>query len=67
MRVTTYRNNRNPHKFLDVKHTADRHYMWRQRIVFDNGVANHVSTLKGGFHRQSKGTIDEVLLDYKEC
>ena len=66
MRVTTYRNKRNPHKFLDVKHTADRHYMWRQRMVFDNGVTNHVGTLKGGFHRQSKGTIDEVLKDYKE-
>ena len=66
MRVTTYRNKRNPHKFLDVKHTADCHYMWRQRMVFDNGVTNHVGTPKGGFRRQSKGTIDEVLKDYKE-
>lgn len=66
MRVTTYRNNRNPHKFLDVKHTADRHYMWRQRMVFDNGVTNHVGTPKGGFRRQSKATIDEVLMDYEE-
>jgi hypothetical protein len=66
MRVTTYRNNRNPHKFLDVKHTADRHYMWRQRIAFDNGVTNPVGTPQGGFRRQSKATIDEVLKDYKE-
>lgn len=64
--VKTYRNNRNPHKFLDVKHTVDRHYMWRQRIVFGNGVANPVGTPKGGFRRQSKATIDEVLMDYKE-
>ena len=66
MRVTTYRNKRNPHKLIDVKHTADRHYMWRQRIVFDNGVTNPIGTPQGGFRRQSKGAIDEVLKDYKE-
>lgn len=66
MVIKTYRNKRNPHKLLDVKHTADRHYMWRQRMVFDNGVTNYVGTSKGGFRRQSKGTIDEVLKDYKE-
>lgn len=66
MEIKTYRNKRNPHKLIDVKHTADRHYMWRQRMVFDNGVTNHVGTLKGGFRRQNKATIDEVLEDYWE-
>lgn len=62
--IVSYRNKRNLHKIIDVKHTADRHYMWRQRMVFDNGVVNHVGTAKGGFRRQHKGTIDEVLKDY---
>ena len=64
--IKTYCNKRNPHKIIDVKHTADRHYMWRQRMVFDNGVENHVGTKKGGFCRQNKATIDEILEDYKE-
>ena len=64
--IKTYCNKRNPHKIIDVKHTADRHYMWRQRMVFDNGVENHVGTKKGGFYRQHKATINEVLEDYEE-
>ena len=63
--IKTYQNKRNQHKFIDVKHTADRHYMWRQRMVWDNGVENSVGTPKGGFRRQSKATIDEVLMDYE--
>jgi len=63
--IATFRNKRNSHKVIDVKHTADRHYMWRQRMVFDNGVVNHVGTAKGGFRRQRKGTINEVLKDYE--
>lgn len=64
MEIKSYRNKRNPHKIIDVKHTADRHYMWRQRMVFDNGVENHVGTAKGGFRRMHKVTIDAVLQDY---
>ena len=64
--IKSYINNRNSHKYIDVKHTADRHYMWRQRMVFDNGVENPVGTQKGGFRRQSKTTIEEVLKDYTE-
>lgn len=64
--IKTYKNKKNQHKFLDVKHTSDRHYMWRQRMLFDNGVENHVGTPKGGFRRQGKRTIEEVLEDYEE-
>lgn len=64
--IKTYRNNRNHNKYIDVKHTADRHYMWRQRMVFSNRITNSVGTPNGGFRRQSKATIDEVLKDYKE-
>ena len=66
--VSTYRNRRNPHKIIDVKRTADRHYMWRQRMVWDNGVTNPVGTPRGGFRRQSKTTIIEVINDdYQEA
>lgn len=64
--MQTFRNKRNPHKFIDVKRTSCRHYMWRQRMVFDNGVTNPVGTPKGGFRRQGKATIEEVLEDYEE-
>lgn len=66
MTKKTYKNKRNQHKYIDVKHTADRHYMWRQRMVFDNGIENPVGTPKGGFRRQGKATIEEVLKDYEE-
>lgn len=66
VKTKTFRNKRNEHKYIDVKHTADRHYMWRQRMVWDNGVINPVGTKKGGFRRQGKATIDEVLEDYEE-
>ncbi len=64
--MRTYVNKWNHHKMIDVKRTSDRHYMWRQRMVFDNGVENPVGTKKGGFRRQNKATIDEVLKDYME-
>ena len=66
MTVKTFRNKRNPHKLIDVKHTNCYHYLWRQRMVFDNGVENNVGTKRGGFRRQGKATINEVLQDYEE-
>ena len=64
--IKTYRNKRNPNKYIDVKRTKDRHYMWRQRMSWPNGVTNPVGTPKGGFRRQSKTTITEVIADYEE-
>ena len=67
MVIKTYRNKRNENKYIDIKHTNDRHYMWRQRMVWDNGIVNSVGTPKGGYRRQNKATIDEVInSDYKE-
>jgi len=66
MNIKIYRNKRNHNKYIEVKHTADRHYMWRQRMTWSNGVSNPVGTKKGGFRRQSKATIIEVLKDYEE-
>ena len=45
MTIRTYRNNRNENKYLDVKHTNDRHYMWRQRMSWPNGVTNYLGGL----------------------
>lgn len=66
MTIKAYRNIRNVHKIIEVKHTSDRHYMWRQKMVWSNGVSNPVGTKKGGFRRQRKATINEVLSDYVE-
>lgn len=67
MVVKSFRNKRNEHKYIDVKHTNDRHYMWRQRMTWDNGVTNYLGGLpKGGFRRQNKKWMDEVLQDYEE-
>lgn len=64
MEIKTYRNRRNANKYIDVKHTKDRHYLWRQRMVWGN-VENYVGTPKGGFQRMNKRTINDVLEDYE--
>lgn len=67
MEIKSYRNKRNGNKYIDVKHTNDRHYMWRQRMSWSNGVTNYLGGLpKGGFRRQNKKCMDEVLNDYEE-
>ena len=67
MTIKSYRNNRNENKYIDVKHTNDRHYMWRQRMSWSNGVTNYLGGHpKGGFHRQNVKCIREVLEDYTE-
>lgn len=64
MEIKSYRNKRNHNKFIDVKHTSDRHYMWRQRMVWGD-IVNPIGTPNGGFRRQGKETIEEVLKDYE--
>lgn len=67
MEIKSYRNKRNENKYIDVKHTNDRHYMWRQRMSWSNGVTNFFGGhLNGGFRREGKKCIDEVLKDYTE-
>ena len=67
MEIKSYRNNRNENKYIDVKHTSDRHYMWRQRMSWSNGVTNYLGGYpKGGFHRVRKGCMDEVIEEYTE-
>lgn len=64
MKCTTYQNKRNDCKFITVKHTNDRHYMWRQVMAFHNGVVNSVGPSR--FTRVHLATVKEVLSDYKE-
>lgn len=66
MTIKTYRNIKNLRKEIKVKHTNDGHYMWKQTIHFPNGISNPIGTKKGGYRRQNKATIDEVLKDYIE-
>lgn len=67
MEIKSYRNNRNENKYIDVKHTADRHYMWRQRMTWSNGVTNYLGGHpKGGFHRVRKSWMGEVMSEYTE-
>ena len=67
MEIKSYRNNRNENKYIDVKRTVDRHYMWRQRMSWSNGVTNYLGGHpKGGFHRVRKSWMDEVMEDYTE-
>lgn len=64
MTSTVYLNKRNDCKFIIVKHTNDRHYMWRQVMVFKNGVVNSVGPAR--FTRVHLATVREVIEDYKE-
>ena len=67
MKIKSYRNKRNEYKYIDVKHTNDRHYMWRQRMSWSNGVTNYLGGHpNGGFHRVSKRWMGEVMSDYTE-
>lgn len=69
--IKTYRNLRNENKYIDVKRTKCGHYMWRQKMMWDNGVVNflgvrlHGRYSQGGFRRCHKATIDYVLEDYE--
>jgi len=66
MQKRTFRNKRNEHKFIEIKHYDDGHYVWRQQMRFPNGVINDIGTKKGGFRRVRKAWIAEVKEDYEE-
>lgn len=67
MEIKSYRNKRNENKYIDVKHTNDRHYMWRQRMSWSNGVTNYLGGHpKGGFHRVRKSWMNDVIEEYTE-
>lgn len=59
-----YRGKRNGNRYLIIKRTADRHYMWKAEIHFNNGIVNPIG--RKGFSRVHLGTIKDVLEDYVE-
>ena len=68
MTTKTYRNKRNECKFIVVKRTNDRHYMWRQYMKWGD-IINPLGVglrCKVGFRRCRKGYIMSVLEDYEE-
>lgn len=61
-----YRNKRNEHKYVEVRHYKDGHYSCRQYMLFDNGVKNYIGSRKGRLFRWRKKNIAELLEDYVE-
>lgn len=63
--VKTYRNKRNPNKYLEVHKDGYGHQSAKQYMEWkENGVNN--PTGDGNLHRWRKGNIDELLEDYEE-
>ena len=70
--VTTYRNKRNPNKYINVKRDSSRHYNSQQYMAWetDNGEVKNFTgakdTKKGRYFRTNKSTLDDILQDYEE-
>lgn len=63
--VKTYRNKRNPNKYLEVHEDGYGHRSAKQYMEWkENGVNN--PTGDGNLHRWHKDNIDELLEDYEE-
>ena len=77
MKIYTYRNMMNDHKYIEVHSYGEGHYSWKQfmrtpiittRIdmpeYFISIIGGSCKRPIGYFHRVSKRTMDEVLQDY---
>lgn len=69
--VNTYRNRRNPNKYIEVKKGNDGHSYARQYLEWDtpNGkVKNYMGarTSRGRYFRHRRDSIDQMLGDYDE-
>ncbi len=77
MKIYTYQNNRNSHKYIEVHSYEEGHYSWKQfiRTATDSSrqdlpkylisiVGSTCRQPLGYFSRISKKTMDEVLEDY---
>ncbi len=63
MKVSIYRNKRNPHKFIEVRNDGHYHNYVRQYLYWpENGVKNMVGD--GLLHRWRIGNLKELLEDY---
>lgn len=69
--VRTYRNNRNPNKYIEVKKADDGHSYARQYLKWDTPrgeVKNYMGarTSRGRYFRHDKQSIEQMLEDYTE-
>lgn len=69
--VKTYRNDRNPNKYVEVKKGNDGHSYIRQYMEWDTEdgkVKNYMGskTNRGKYHRTTQETINQILEDYTE-
>lgn len=68
--VQTYRNRRNPNKYIEVKKGNDGHSYARQYMEWDTPdgkVKNYTGAKdakRGRYHRARRDTIDQMLEDY---
>lgn len=61
-----YRNKRNKHKYIEVRHYSDGHYSARQYMLWDNGIKNILGSRKGRLFRHRRKSIESILDDYVE-
>lgn len=69
--VETYRNRRNPNKYIEVKKGDDGHSYARQYLKWDTPdgeVKNYMGarTSRGRYFRHRRDSIDQMLEDYDE-
>ena len=69
--VNTYRNRRNPNKYIEVKKGNDGHSYARQYLKWDTPdgeVKNYMGarTSRGRYFRHRRDSIDQMLEDYDE-
>ena len=68
--VETFRNRRNPNKYIEVKKANDGHSYARQYMKWDTPegeVKNYTGAKdakRGRYHRSTRQTIDQMLEDY---
>lgn len=77
MVTVKYRNKRNSHKYIELKHYDDGHYYWRQHIHEDGSLYRELGihcdheliNFMGDrrFRRVTKKTAYYVLEDYETC
>ena len=62
--VKTYRNKRNPNKYVEVHEDGYGHRSAKQYMEWDNGVKNELGDTN--LHRWKKGNMEDLLEDYEE-
>ena len=62
----TFRNLRNPNKYIEVVRYKCGHFYVVQYMKWDNGVINYMGTKRGGHFRMTARTLCPILADYQQ-